>query len=116
MSFFTIIGCQRWHLDRLTSRSRESDLGVEELIESFVFLFHVIIDLQMYMDKIPDLLLEYTREEMLDGLYIFPMHTDQECTIGSLNPDIDIVSYGISCECRDRDTESCEKCTDESEG
>ena len=60
----------------------------------------------MHMDECTRLMIYHTREEVLECLDIFAMHPDQECTIWSLDSDIDIISYDVYSEAGYGDTEA----------
>jgi hypothetical protein len=56
--------------------------------------------------------LDHAREEMLEYLYIFAMHTDEKGTIRGLYSYIDIISYDVDSETRDHYTQPRPKVCD----
>jgi hypothetical protein len=76
------------------------------VLEFFILYFHIVVDLEVYMDELLSLTLYHTREEMLEYFDIFAMHTNQDGTVWSLDSDIDVISYDVYSEAGYRDTES----------
>ena len=106
MCLFAFIWSETGEADRQTVGLYEHDPRVYEPHELLIFLFHIVVDLEMYMDVFLGLSFDHTREEMLEYLDIFAMHTDQQGTIWRLDSYIDILSYDIYCQTRCRYTES----------
>jgi hypothetical protein len=91
-----IIGTQIRYLGRLTSCHHQYDLGIEKSIHLLFSGFHIIVDLQMHMNKRSCHSLDHTGEDMSEGLQGLPMHTDHESTIWRLDTDIDILTLYAS--------------------
>ena len=99
----------------MSTRLDEGYLRVYESHEFLILHFHIVVDLEMYVDVFFYFSFEHTREQMLEYIDILPMHTDQEGTIWSLDSDIDIISYDVYGETRYRDAESIPELCDERE-
>ena len=106
MGLFAFVWGQTRHTDRLSRIHHECYLGIQKPEEFLIFLFHIVVHLEMYMDESISLTLYHTTQEMLECLDILAMHTDEEGTIRGLDSDIDILSYGLDRDTRSSDPES----------
>lgn len=84
MGFFSFKCIKMREGNGISRGSHEGNFFVEKPIESFVFFFHVVVDLEVYMKKFSGVFFCDTTQEVADSIDIFPVHTDDEGTVRCL--------------------------------
>lgn len=92
--------------------SHKRYLCIEKSKKSLVLRLHIVIDLEMYMDKFSQPFFYHSSEKMLECLEIFAMHADNQRRIRSLERDIEILSIFSNIERFYFYSSSCKKCSD----
>ena len=106
MRSLAVIGVEILYLCWFSCRHDECYLGIKEPEESLILRLHIVIDLEVYMNKAPCHFLDHTSEDMVERLEGLAVHTDDERTIYRLYMDIHIFTCHDGLYLFECDTES----------